>query len=84
MCPENHIKRGTKRGTLSLVLGPQKRREDKAVPTQIDELTDKVNRKFCETLFDDQAISASRAYKQNWRRYRLVVCGDCIKAGGAK
>ena len=58
------------------------------MPTQIDQLIDKVNRKFCETLFDDEAISeqylASGAYKLGWRTYRLGVSGDCIKAGGAK
>jgi hypothetical protein len=88
MCPENHVERGTQRGTLTPVLGPQKRRENKVVPTQIDELIDKVNRKFCETLFDDEAISeqnlAPDTYKQGWRTYRLAVCGDCIKAGGAQ
>jgi hypothetical protein len=45
------------RGTLTPVLGPQKRRENKAVPTEKDELTDRVNGKFCETLFDDEPIS---------------------------
>lgn len=58
------------------------------MPTQIDELIDRVNRKFCETLFDDEAISeqylASGAYKQSCRTYRLAISGDCIKAGGAK
>jgi len=87
MSPENHVERGTQRGTLTPVLGPQKRRENKAVPTQIDEPIDRANRKFCETLFDE-AISeqylASGAYKQSWRTYRLALCSDCIKAGGAK
>jgi hypothetical protein len=54
----------------------------------MDELTYRVIRKFCETLFDDEAISeqnlASGAYKQGWRTYRFALCGDCIKAGGAK
>jgi len=58
------------------------------MPTQIDELTDRVNRKFCETLFDDGAIPeqnlASGRYKQGWRRYRLAACSDCIRVGGAK
>jgi hypothetical protein len=88
MCPGNHIKRGTKRGTVTPVLGPQKRRENEAVPTQIDKLTDRVSSKFSETLLDDEAISeqklASGGYKQGWRTYRLAVCGDGIKAGGAK
>ena len=88
MCPENHEKRGTQRGTLTPVLGPEKGRENKAVPTQIDELTDRVNRKFCETLFDDETVAeqnlASGTYKQDWRMYRLAVCSDCIRAGGAK
>jgi hypothetical protein len=84
MCPENHVKRGTKRGTL----GPQKRSEYKAVPTQLDELTYRVTRKFYETLLDDEGISeqnlASGRYKQGWQTYRLAVCSDCIRAGGAK
>lgn len=58
------------------------------MPTQKDELTDRVIRKFCETLFNDEAISeenlASCAYEQGRRTYRLAVCGDCIRAGGAK
>ena len=58
------------------------------MPTQKDELTYREIRKFCATLFDDEAISeqylASGAYKLGWRTYRLGVSGDCIKAGGAK
>jgi hypothetical protein len=88
MCPENHVERGTPKGYTNAGLRPQKRRENKAVPTQIDKLTDRANRRFSETLFDDEAISeqnlVSGAYKQSWRTYRLAVCGDFIKAGGAK
>jgi hypothetical protein len=58
------------------------------VPTQIDELTYRVIRKFYETLFDDEAIAemnlASDVYKQSCRTYRLAVCGVPIDAGGAK
>lgn len=35
MCPENHKKRGTQRGTLTPVLGPQKRSEMKVLSRTI-------------------------------------------------
>lgn len=88
MCPENHVERGTPKGYTNAGLRTTETETNRSVPTQIDELTDKVNRKFCETLFDDEAISeqdlGSGSYKQRWRTFRLAVCGDCIKAGGAK
>jgi hypothetical protein len=46
MCPENHLKRGTKRGTRILALGPYKRKEQ-------DKMTNKHKLVFDPDSFDE-------------------------------
>lgn len=78
MCPENYVERGTQRGTLRPGLRTTETKENRAMPTQIDGLTDRVIRNLeleCvgETLFDDEAISE-----------QSLAFAAYMKAGGAK